>query len=102
MVEESVRHGLAAVMDRSVTYQRCTCESIGGRTLHAFIETVTDRSVEGERRLALPRLVGVYAGAFAEAAWRPSEEGADVFRIGTRGIVFAFLGNAWREFVDWP
>ena len=102
MIEETVRHGLAAAFDRSVTYQRCACESVGGRTWHAFVETVTDRNREGERQVGFSRLAGFYAGAFSETLWRPEEEGTDVLRVGTRGIVFGFLGNVWKEFVGWP
>ena len=101
-VEESVRHGLAAAFDRSVTYQRCACEGVGPRAWHAFVETVTDRSLEGERQVGFSRLAGFYVGAYAQTLWTPDEEGADVIRIGTRGIAFGFLGSLWREFVAWP
>ena len=101
-VEESVRHGLAAVLDRSVTYQRCTCETVPGRTWHALVETVTDRGRDGARGPAIPRFAGWYGGALAEELWSPDEGGSDVLRVGTRGVLFGFLGNVWKEFVGWP
>jgi hypothetical protein len=102
-VEESARHGLAALMDRSVTYQRCTCSAVGGRVWNAFLETITDRDREGDRLPAIPRLAGSVAGAYAESSWRPGEDDrTDVVRIATRSVLFGMLGNLWTEFVGWP
>jgi hypothetical protein len=101
-VEESVRHGLAALMDRSVTYQPCTCTDFGGRVWNAVLETVTDRDQDGDRLPAIPRFAGAAVGAFAESAWQPGEDNDDVLRIATRSLLFGTLGSLWKEFVGWP
>lgn len=101
-VEETIRHGLAAAMRRSVVYQRCGCRDVGGRIEHAWLEAITDRNRAGDRMLSLPRLAGAYGGALAERGWRPDREPIDVVAIGTGTILFAGLSNLWREFVGWP
>ena len=101
-VEETVRHGLAALMDRSVSYQRCTCTDVGGRIWHAVVETVTDRDRDGDRLPAIPRFAGSVAGAFAESSWQPGDDPNDVLRIASRSVLFGTLGSLWKEFVGWP
>jgi hypothetical protein len=101
-VEESVRHGLAALMDRSVNYEPCTCADFGGRVWNAVLETVTDRDQDGDRLPAIPRLAGATVGAFAESAWQPGEDNNDVLRVATRSLLFGTLGSLWKEFVGWP
>jgi hypothetical protein len=100
--QETIEHALAALMDRSVVYQKCTCSRTGARIAHAFVETVTDRDREGDRMIALPRFAGAYGGSLIERTWRPDREGIDVLKIGTNTVVYSALGNLWKEFVGWP
>jgi hypothetical protein len=100
-IEESVRHGLAAVMNRSVSYQRCACRSFDRRLRHALLESITDRGREGKRMVSFARIGGVFAGALAQDAWEPGDRG-EILRVGARGLAFGVLGNLWREFVGWP
>jgi hypothetical protein len=99
VVQESVRHGLAAAMDRSVQYERCTCTDAGARLGHVLVETVTDRDEAGHRMIAIPRFAGAYAGAFAEHIWRPNETGVEIFTTGLSAIVFGAVGNFSKEFL---
>ena len=99
VVQESVRHGLAAAMDRSVRYELCTCTDAGARLGHVLVETVTDRDEAGHRMIAIPRFAGAYAGAFAEHIWRPNETGVEIFTTGLSAIVFGAVGNMSKEFL---
>jgi hypothetical protein len=102
MIQETVRHGLAAALDRSTVYLRCTCTSGGARVAHAFVEVISDRDRDGRRVIPLSRFAGVYAGAFAEQAWRPGGSTSDVALAGVSAIVSGSVTNLWREFVGWP
>ncbi|HEX9105831.1 MAG TPA: hypothetical protein VF832_01350 [Longimicrobiales bacterium] len=99
IAQETVRHGLAAVLDRSTDYQRCRCKDFGGRVGNAFTETFTDRDREGHRAFSVPRIAGTVAGSFAPLLWWPgatvkgSETAAGVSLLLTLG------GNVVSEFV---
>jgi hypothetical protein len=72
VVQESVTDVLAASMDRQLDYRRCHCRGTGRRIGWALQSAVTDPLADGHRALAIPRIVGAYAGSFAQAAWRPA------------------------------
>ncbi len=101
-VDATIHHGLAAVMDRSVVYQKCSCTGFGPRLGHAFLETLTSRDKNGHRMIDLPRFAGAYGGVLIESTWRPNRQTTDILTLGTGAIVFGGLSNAWREFVGWP
>lgn len=102
VVQETVRHGLAAALSRSVVYQPCECNAFIPRVAHAFVETVTDRSREGKRMVAISRFAGAYAGAAAEAQWRPDRSSPEILATATSAIIYGGIGNLWREFIRWP
>jgi hypothetical protein len=102
VAQESVRHSLAALFGRSVTYRRCTCDNIPSRIGNAIVEVVTDRDRDGDRFLAIPRFAGSYAGAYAESTWRPDRDGPEILAVGTSVLLFGTVSNLWREFVGWP
>ena len=56
---------------------------------------------DGSHPLAIPRIVGAYAGSFAQAAWRPSN-GEDRTRTalinGSMSLVIGAGINLWHEF----
>jgi hypothetical protein len=99
VVQESVRHGLAAVLNRSVSYQPCSCKNVAGRIGNALLETVTDRDRTGDRMIAIPRFAGAYAGALAESTWRPDDTSLEVVSIGLSSVVFGAVGNLAKEFL---
>ena len=72
IVQETVTDILAGVMDRPLDYQRCRCHDTGGRAAWAVVSAVTDPTAGGGHVLAVPRIVGAFAGSFAQAAWRPA------------------------------
>ena len=97
-VTESLHHGIAALMDRSTWYYRCTCTDTGGRVVHAFAEAVTDHDRRGATHVSVARIVGAFGGAFAESTWRPERSTADVLFIGTSTLVTSGLWNLVHEF----
>lgn len=101
-VQESVRHGIAALMDRSTEYQHCACSDFGGRLENAVVETVTDRDAQGNRGFSVARVSGSFAGAFAPQLWRPDVTTASAIRDGAFGLVFTAAGNLLSEYIHWP
>jgi hypothetical protein len=96
-VDVSVRHGLAALMHRSTSYQPCDCHGFGPKIEHALLETFTDRRADGSRALSVPRLAGAYAGSFARLAWDSNHNAADVALGTTLSFGFTALFNIARE-----
>jgi hypothetical protein len=96
-VQETVRHGLAAVMQHSTDYQPCGCKGFGPKVEHALLETFTDRRPDGTRAIALPALAGAYAGNFGRLAWDHDRDAADAALGATVSIGFSALFNIARE-----
>ena len=97
--EMSVRHGLAAVMNRSTDYhyQFCDCQGFGARVQHALLETFTDRRADGSRALSVPRIAGSYAGEFAGLAWEHDRGMGGAVGSATLSLGFSALFNIGRE-----
>jgi hypothetical protein len=101
LIQETVTEGIAAIMKRPLDYTRCTCHNTGGRIGHALQGAVTDELANGTHPVAIPRIVGAYAGSFAQASWRPSH-GHDRARValvnGTTSLAIGALINLYHEF----
>jgi hypothetical protein len=97
--EMSVRHGLAAVMNRSTDYryQFCECKGFGPRVQHALLETFTDRRADGSRTLSVPRIAGTYAGNFAGLVWEHDRNVGSAAAGATLSLGFSALFNIGRE-----
>jgi hypothetical protein len=95
----SVSHGVAALMHRSTDYQFqfCDCRGFGPRVGHALLETFTDRRADGSRALAVPRIAGTYAGAFAALPFEPDRNVGDAATGATLSLGFKALFNIGRE-----
>ena len=100
LIQESVSEGLAAVMDRPLGYHRCECLSVGGRVGSALRNAVTDPMPNGSHPLAVPRIVGAYAGSFAQASWRPGNGNRTQTALlnGTSSLALGVLINLYHEF----
>jgi hypothetical protein len=96
-VNVSVRHGLAALMHVSTSYQPCECHGFGPRVGHALLESFTDRRSDGSRVLSIPRLAGAYAGNFARMTWEPDHSAGRVAMGTTLSFGFTALFNIARE-----
>jgi hypothetical protein len=97
--EISVRHGLAALMNRGTDYhyQFCECKGFGARVQHALVETFTDRRADGSRALSVPRIAGTYAGEFAGLAWEHDRSVPGAVGGATLSLGFSALFNIGRE-----
>lgn len=100
VIQESVTDVLAAVMNRQLDYQRCRCTATGSRVGWALASSVTDPLPDGHRALAVPRIVGAYAGSFAQAAWRPHTNGS-ITRVGlVNGTTSLLIGAGINLFYE--
>jgi hypothetical protein len=100
IVTQSVRHGMAAALNRSTEYRVCGCAEPERRAAHALFETFTDYDAQGRARLSTPFLAGTYAGALAPLAWHPDADAARALQSGTLALVFAVAGNVIRELLE--
>jgi hypothetical protein len=98
-VQVSVRHGLAALMDRSTDYQPCECRGFGPRVEHALLETFTDRRTDGTRAFSVPRVAGAYAGGFSQLAWERDRSAGDVALGTTLSFGLNAVFNVARELI---
>jgi hypothetical protein len=101
-IQETVTEALAAAMDRPLDYKRCKCSETGDRVAHAFLLAITDPMPDGSHPLAVPRIVGAYAGSGAQAAWRPAGTTSrlQVALInGTSSLVIGGFIDLFHEFI---
>ncbi|HEX2249858.1 MAG TPA: hypothetical protein VHH32_05880 [Gemmatimonadales bacterium] len=96
-VQVTVHHGLAALMQRSTSYQPCACRGVGPKIEHALVETFTDRAADGSRGFSVPRFAGAYAGSLARLAWEPSRNVGDVVLNTTLSFGLTAVFNIARE-----
>lgn len=101
IVQETTTDVLAAVLDRPLDYQRCRCHDTGGRAAWALVGAVADPTAGGGHVLAVPKIVGAFAGSFAQAAWRPATSNSRA-RVGlVNGATSLLIGagiNLYYEF----
>jgi hypothetical protein len=95
VIGTSVRHGLAAILDRSTEFEPCRgCVTAEDRINHAIIETFTDRDLAtGRRVISEPYLAGTFAGAMAPTLWNPDTTLGDGLKSGLLSIVFTSAGR---------
>jgi hypothetical protein len=98
-VQVSVRHGLAALMNRSTDYQPCECRGFGPLVEHALLETFTDRGADGTRAFSVPRVAGAYAGGFSQLAWERDRSVGDVALSTTLNFGLTAVFNVARELI---
>jgi hypothetical protein len=72
VIQESVTDVLAAKMNRPLDYRPCRCAPMSRKLRWALEAGVTDQMPNGSHPIAIPRIVGAYAGALAQASWRPA------------------------------
>jgi hypothetical protein len=104
LVQESVTAGLSAAMQRPVRYRRCDCTGTGRRLTWALSGAFADPVPGGGRVLATPRIAGAFAGAAAQAAWRPEPANgrvASALLYGGSSLVIGAGINVIHEFW-WP
>jgi hypothetical protein len=92
VIQETVTDVLAAAFNRPLDYQRCRCTGTGQRIGWALQSAVTDPLPDGHRALAIPRIVGAYAGSFAQASWRPDTPSGRTRTALVNGTVNLIIG----------
>jgi hypothetical protein len=104
LVTQTTAYSLGALTHEDVAYHRCACTGLLPRTTHAFVSTLTARTISGRTVFSVPALVSPYAGSFAAVnAWYPARyEPADALRIGSMSFVFKAAGNLVGEFLAPP
>jgi len=102
-IQEIVTEGLAAAMNRPLDYNPCQCRSNGDRFAWALRGALFDQMPRGRLRLAVPRIVGAYAGSFAQTRWRPSDgnRATTAFVNGTTSLAIGGVINLYHEFAPW-
>lgn len=100
VIQESVTDALAAIMKRPLDYTPCRCAGTGERIGYALGGAVTDQMPNGSHPIAVPRIVGAYAGAYAQTTWRPDSRSraAQTLLYGTTSLAFGGLINIYHEF----
>jgi hypothetical protein len=73
VIQEGTTEAIAAALHRPLDYERCPCRGAWNRVRWALWGSVTDPMPDGRHPIAVPRIVGAYAGSFAQASWRPSD-----------------------------
>jgi hypothetical protein len=103
VIQEGVTEGLAAAMNRPLDYLPCKCTQTNARIGWAFRGAVEDQFPDGSTKIAVPRIVGAYAGAFAQSTWRPagpvtSSRWSRALIQGTTSLALGGVINLWYEF----
>lgn len=99
-IQEGVTEGVAAIMQRPLDYTRCHCGSTTKRIAWALGGAFTDQMPNGSHPLAVPRILGAYAGSFAQATWVPSDRNKLQLAVlnGTESLAIGGVINLWHEF----
>jgi hypothetical protein len=100
VIQETVTHVLANAMDRPLDYQHCRCRHLSRRIGWALQAAVTDPMPDDTHPIAVPRIVGAYAGSFAQAAWRPDTPSGRTRTALVNGTVSLLIGGAINIFYE--
>ena len=99
VIQEGTTEALAAALHRPLDYERCPCRGAWNRVRWALWGSVTDPMPNGRHPIAIPRIVGAYAGSFAQASWRPSD-GERVRTALLNGTVSLLIGAGINLFQE--
>jgi hypothetical protein len=94
VIQETVTDVIAAGMNRPLDYQRCRCRPVDRRIGWALQAAVTDPIPNGTHPIAIPRIVGAYAGSFAQASWSPTTSRSRTATALVNGTVSLLIGAA--------
>jgi hypothetical protein len=100
IIQEGVTEGVAAIMKRPLDYTPCHCTGTGDRVGYALAGAVTDQMPNGKHPVAIPRIVGAYAGAYAQSTWWPGSRSRlnQTLLNGTSSLAIGGLINLYHEF----
>lgn len=92
VIQEGVTEGLAAYMNRPLDYTPCKCHDTDQRIEWALKGAYTDQLPNGRNPVAVPRIVGAYVGAGAQAAWRPNGSNSPWLQALVNGTISLAIG----------
>ena len=102
VIQETVTDIGAALLHRPLTYPHCTCTSTANRLGWALKLGVMDQTRGGHLSPAYPRIVGAYAGSFAQASWLPAQSTSRTETALVNGTISLAIGagiNVYYEFL---
>jgi hypothetical protein len=98
VIQEGTTEALAAGLHRPLDYEPCPCRGAGNRLRWALWASVTDPMPNGRHPVALPRILGAYAGSFAQASWRPASNRLQISLVnGTVSLLIGAGINLFHE-----
>lgn len=101
VIQESVTDGIAAMMNRPLDYEPSHSRDWSRRISRALQGAVTDQMPDGTHPIAVPRIVGAYAGSFAQASWRPAPAGGRTRTALINGTVSLIIGAGINLYREW-
>jgi hypothetical protein len=99
VIQEGATEAIAAALHRPLDYERCPCRGTWNRMRWALWGSVTDPMPNGRHPIAVPRIVGAFAGSFAQASWRPND-GSRVSTALVNGTVSLLIGAGINLFQE--
>jgi hypothetical protein len=98
VIQETVTDVLAAAMNRPLDYQPSPHHKTSARIGWALQRAFTDPMPDDTHPLAVPRIVGAYAGSFAQASWRPGTSRTRIALVnGTTSLLIGGAINVYHE-----
>lgn len=98
-VTASVRHGIAALQNRTTEYRYCDCRDTRGRVRSAVLGSFTDFDAQGDRHFSTARLAGTVAGGSVKLIWQPDYDLGDVATYTASRYGWSIVENLVREFI---
>jgi hypothetical protein len=100
VIQESVTDILSAALHRRLSYRYCPCNGTTHKVQWALKSSVTDVLKDGHRVIAVPRIMGAYAGSFAQAAWLPETSSSKTQTALVNGTVSLLIGAGINLFYE--
>jgi hypothetical protein len=100
VIQETVTDIGAALLHRPLIYPYCRCTGTANRVGWAMKLGIMDQLPSGHLAPAYPRIVGAYAGSFAQAAWLPASSTSRIQTGLVNGTVSLAIGagiNVYHE-----
>lgn len=98
LIQETMTDILSSALHHPRRYTYCPCGGTTHKIKWALQSTVTDVMKDGSRVVAVPRIIGAYAGSFAQAAWLPTGAHDKTQTAFVNGTVSLLIGTGIHLF----